>query len=98
MDIWDRGTYEAEKFRENEVIAVFNGERVKGKYALFQTRGDDWMIHRMDPPEDPDYEPFPDRIAPMKAKTGGLPRNEDAWGYEVRRTGSGRSCSSTTAT
>ena len=83
MDIWDRGTYEAEKFRENEVIAVFNGERVKGKYALFQTRGDDWMIHRMDPPEDPDYEPFPDRIAPMKAKTGGLPRNEDAWGYEA---------------
>jgi bifunctional non-homologous end joining protein LigD len=84
MDIWDRGTYEAEKFRKNEVIAVFYGERVKGKYALFQTRGDDWMIHRMDPPEDPDYEPFPDRIAPMKAKTGGLPRNEDAWGYEVK--------------
>src|SRR4051794_9991817 len=84
MDIWDRGTYEAEKFRENEVIAVFNGDRVKGKYALFQTRGDDWMIHRMDPPEDPDYEPMPDKLAAMKAKTGALPPDEDAWGYEVK--------------
>src|SRR5919204_3717734 len=34
MTIWDRGAYEAEKFREDEVIAVFHGDRVKGKYAL----------------------------------------------------------------
>ena len=37
IEIWDRGTYEAEKFRDDEVILVFAGERVKGKYALFQT-------------------------------------------------------------
>src|SRR6476660_5963239 len=37
MRIWDRGTFEAEKFRDDEVIATFHGERVKGKYALFQT-------------------------------------------------------------
>jgi len=84
MDIWDQGTYEAEKFRDNEVIAVFHGERVRGRYALFQTRGDDWMIHRMDPPEDPDYEPMPDEIAPMKARPGSLPADDDAWGYEVK--------------
>jgi bifunctional non-homologous end joining protein LigD len=84
MDIWDSGTYEAEKFRENEVIAVFHGHRVRGRYALFQTRGDDWMIHRMDPPEDPDYEPMPDRVPAMKAKTGSLPRDDGAWGYEVK--------------
>src|SRR6476660_6682273 len=38
--IWDRGTYETEKFRDDEVIVRFAGERVRGKYALFQTDGD----------------------------------------------------------
>jgi bifunctional non-homologous end joining protein LigD len=84
MSIWDRGTYEAEKFRDDEVIATFHGERLSGRYALFRTRGDDWMIHRMDPPEDPGYEPMPDQIAPMKARTGTLPEDEGAWGYEVK--------------
>ena len=27
MTVWDRGTFEAEKFRDDEVIAVFDGER-----------------------------------------------------------------------
>ncbi|MDQ6778226.1 MAG: ATP-dependent DNA ligase, partial [Actinomycetota bacterium] len=49
MEIWDSGTYEAEKFRENEVIVRLHGDRVEGRYVLFHTRGRDWMIHRMDP-------------------------------------------------
>ena len=53
MTIWDHGTYETHKFRDDEVMVTFHGERVRGKYVLFRTRGDDWMIHRMDPPEDP---------------------------------------------
>jgi DNA ligase D-like protein (predicted ligase)/DNA ligase D-like protein (predicted 3'-phosphoesterase) len=84
MEVWDRGTYEAEKFREGEVIATFHGERMNGRYALFSTRGNDWLIHRMDPPEDPSYEPMPDRIAPMLARPGQLPRDEDGWGFEVK--------------
>ncbi len=67
MRIWDRGTYDAEKFRDDEVIATFAGDRMKGKYALFQTNGKNWMIHRMDPPADPDREPMPERIKPMAA-------------------------------
>ena len=82
--IWDRGTYEAEKFRDDEVIAVFHGERVQGRYALFQTRGKDWMIHRMDPPADPGREPLPEGLRPMLAKPGRLPRDDDAYGYEVK--------------
>jgi bifunctional non-homologous end joining protein LigD len=84
MLVWDRGTYEAEKFRENEVIATFHGERLNGRYAIFQTRGKDWLIHRMDPPEDPGYEPMPDRLAPMLARSGPLPRDEEKWGFEVK--------------
>jgi bifunctional non-homologous end joining protein LigD len=84
MSVWDRGTFEAEKFRENEVIATFTGERLRGRYALFQTRGKDWLIHRMDPPEDPGYEPMPDRLKPMLARSGALPSDEERWGFEVK--------------
>jgi len=84
MRVWDHGSYEPEKFRDDEVIAVFHGDRVRGRYALFRTRGDDWMIHRMDPPEDPGYEPMPEKIAPMKARPGSLPADDGAWGYEVK--------------
>ena len=57
MTIWDAGTYEAEKFEAEKVVVRLNGRRVSGRYALFRTRGDDWMIHRMDPP-DPDRDPY----------------------------------------
>src|SRR5918995_1956573 len=84
MKVWDRGTYEAEKFRDGEVIAVFHGERLRGRYALFRTRETDWMIHRMDPPEDPAYEPMPARIKPMLARSGKLPPREEQFGFEVK--------------
>jgi bifunctional non-homologous end joining protein LigD len=95
MKIWDRGTYETHKFREGEVMVTFHGERLHGRYVLFRTRGDDWMIHRMDPPEDPDREPMPDHLAPMLATTGTLPRESDGgdeasgrgrgeWAYEIK--------------
>ncbi len=84
MRIWDSGTFEAEKFREGEVIATFHGERLSGRYALFQTRGNDWMIHRMDPPADAAYEPMPERLQPMLARLGKLPRDEERYGFEVK--------------
>jgi bifunctional non-homologous end joining protein LigD len=84
MRVWDRGTYEAEKFRDTEVIATFHGERLRGRYALFHTRRNDWLIHRMDPPEDPGLEPMPDRLQPMLARSGPLPRDEQRYGFEVK--------------
>jgi bifunctional non-homologous end joining protein LigD len=84
MEIWDRGTYVPEKFRNNEVIMVLEGERVQGRYALIQTKGKNWLIHRMDPPADPGAEPMPDRIEPMKATTGKLPRDDGKYGYEIK--------------
>jgi bifunctional non-homologous end joining protein LigD len=84
MLVWDRGTFEAEKFRDDEVIATFHGERLNGRYALFRTRENDWMIHRMDPPADPTYEPFPERIKPMMARSGPLPPREEQFGFEVK--------------
>ena len=48
VTIWDSGTYEEEKWEPGKVVVSLSGERVRGRYALFRTRGDDWMIHRMD--------------------------------------------------
>jgi bifunctional non-homologous end joining protein LigD len=84
MKIWDTGTYETHKFREDEVMVTFHGERLHGRYVLFRTRGDDWMIHRMDPPEDPEREPMPEHIPPMLATTGTLPRDEEGWAFEIK--------------
>jgi DNA ligase D-like protein (predicted ligase)/DNA ligase D-like protein (predicted 3'-phosphoesterase) len=81
--IWDRGTYEAEKFEDDKVIVTFHGERLNGKYALFQTNGENWLIHRMDPPP-AGREPMPERIVPMLAKLGKLPKDEDAYGFEIK--------------
>ena len=84
MKIWDRGTYELHKWRDKEVMVTFHGERVRGRYVLFRTDGSNWMIHRMDPPEDPDREPMPDKIEPMLARTGPLPRDDHRWAYEIK--------------
>src|SRR4051794_27052158 len=84
MRIWDRGTYELHKFRENEVMVTFHGERLHGRYVLFRTGGKNWMIHRMDPPEDPDREPMPESLAPMLARSGPLPPEDGRWAYEIK--------------
>jgi bifunctional non-homologous end joining protein LigD len=85
MTVWDHGTYDAEKWRDDEVIATFNGERVRGRYALFRTDGNQWMIHRMDPPDDPTREPMPRDLRPMLAtSTDTLPHNDDGWAYEMK--------------
>jgi bifunctional non-homologous end joining protein LigD len=84
MLIWDRGTYEAEKFTDEKVTVVFHGERVRGRHALFRTKGDNWMIHRMDPPEDPEREPLPEHVRPMLAVLSELPRDDAKWAYEVK--------------
>jgi bifunctional non-homologous end joining protein LigD len=84
MTIWDRGTFELHKWREDEVMVTFAGERVQGRYVLFRTGGNNWMIHRMDPPQDPDREPMPQKLAPMLARTGELPTDDDRWAYEIK--------------
>ncbi len=81
MRIWDSGTYEAEKWEDAKVNVRFHGERVSGRYALFRTRGEDWMIHRMDPAEP--GEPLPERLAPMLATPGRMPSNDADWAFEI---------------
>jgi bifunctional non-homologous end joining protein LigD len=86
VTIWDRGTYECEKWSDREVMVVLSGSRVSGKYVLFKTgsRDRDWMVHRMDPPAE-GFTAMPDDIAPMLASPASrLPRDDDKWGYEFK--------------
>jgi len=101
MFIWDRGRYETEKWTDREVAVVLHGERVQGKYVFFKGGGKgggkggarggregerDWMVRRSDPPQDPDWEPLPEVIAPMLATPGALPSPADDanWAYEFK--------------
>ncbi|WP_040774134.1 ATP-dependent DNA ligase [Nocardia pneumoniae] len=47
MTIWDSGTYDTEKWRDDEVIVQFHGARLTGRYALIQTNGNQWLMHLM---------------------------------------------------
>ena len=91
MEIWDHGTYATHKWEERKVEVTFHGERLKGRYGLFPigragsgANENDWMIHRMDPPTDPEREPMPERIVPMLARLGRLPADEREWSFEVK--------------
>ncbi len=60
VSVWDHGTYTLEKWKEGEVIAVLHGSAGGGlggsvRFALIRT-GENWLMHRMDPPAAPDPE------------------------------------------
>jgi bifunctional non-homologous end joining protein LigD len=85
MRIWDRGTYELEKWEEGKVVLAFSGERLSGRYALFRAGKEekDWMIHRIDPPSE-ERDPFPESVVPMLAKLAKMPASDEGWAAEVK--------------
>src|SRR3954453_19533322 len=85
MRIWDRGTYEVEKWEKGKIVFSFSGERLGGRYALFRPGGTakDWMIHRIDPPSER-QDPFPESVVPMLAKLSKLPASDGGWAVEVK--------------
>lgn len=77
--IWDSGTYEAEKFLDDEVIVNLRGTKVSGRYALIQTNGNQWLAHRM---KDQNVFEF-DTIAPMLATHGSVTAlKAGQWAFE----------------
>lgn len=48
VEIWDRGTYEAEKWKQDEIIIKIDGERLKGRYCLieFKKEKNNWLFFR----------------------------------------------------
>ncbi|MGK9146830.1 ATP-dependent DNA ligase [Plantibacter flavus] len=100
VTIWDAGTYEVEKWRDDEVIATLHGEaggRLGGsvRFALIRTSGGggqdapSWLIHRMRAPG----ETAPQRArtddgppAPMLASPGtpGDAVDDGTWAFELK--------------
>ncbi|MDT5176851.1 MAG: bifunctional non-ous end joining protein LigD [Mycobacterium sp.] len=86
--VWDSGTYETEKFRDNspdgpekggEVIVTLHGSKIEGRYALIQTGGKNWLAHRMK--EQPTFSATD--MAPMLATHGSVAKlNSVAWAFE----------------
>jgi bifunctional non-homologous end joining protein LigD len=85
MTIWDRGRYETMKWADNEVDVILYGERIEGRYVFFR-KGDGWMVRRRGPAQDPDWEPLPQRLAPMLASIGSMSpaSQDDKWAYEFK--------------
>ncbi|MCE5290707.1 MAG: ATP-dependent DNA ligase [Nocardiaceae bacterium] len=80
MTIWDTGTYETEKWRDDEVIVRLRGEKVTGRYALIRTQGDQWLMHFM---RDQRIPEMPSPIAPMLASPGEIDRlSAGEWAFE----------------
>jgi bifunctional non-homologous end joining protein LigD len=88
MIIWDTGTYETEKFRDNppdgpakggEVIVTLHGKRIDGRYALIQTDGKNWLAHRMKEQS----RPQAGDLAPMLATEGSIDKLKSTqWAFE----------------
>ena len=74
VEIWDTGTYETEKWRDDEVIVRLDGSRVSGRYALIRTNGNQWLVHRTKDQgavrAPSGRAPFPHDITPMLATPG----------------------------
>jgi len=83
VTVWDHGTYETEKWRDDEIMVVLNGQRVSGRFVLFQTNAKNWMIHRMDGPA-PNFEVMPEHLKPMLATPGDLGTLGRGWAYEFK--------------
>ncbi|WP_241728039.1 ATP-dependent DNA ligase, partial [Dietzia sp. DQ11-38-2] len=49
MTIWDRGTYECEKWKPDEIIVWLHGEKVSGRYVLIRTNAEknQWIVQYM---------------------------------------------------
>ncbi len=47
VEIWDNGKYEVESLEERKLVFNLAGKKLKGRYALIQTSGKNWLIFKM---------------------------------------------------
>ncbi|MFF2552823.1 non-homologous end-joining DNA ligase [Nocardia sp. NPDC058058] len=97
MEIWDSGTYETEKWRDDEVIVRLHGERLDGRYALIRTSGKQWLMHLMKDqtgelesdgaqpvPRAKQPTPLPHGLTPMLATPGDVSTlDAGEWAFET---------------
>ncbi|QCQ89998.1 ATP-dependent DNA ligase [Rhodococcus sp. SGAir0479] len=84
VSIWDAGTYEPVKWRDDEVIVRLFGERAQGQFALIRTKGDQWLMHRMKNEDTGGGTgDLPRGLQPMLATAGSVEGlDPDEWAFE----------------
>ncbi|AYJ47816.1 ATP-dependent DNA ligase [Rhodococcus sp. P1Y] len=83
VTIWDAGTYELEKWRDDEVIVVLNGAKAQGRFALIRTKGNQWLMHLMKEKAQKTASELPTNISPMLATAGDVNDLPDGdWAFE----------------
>ena len=83
VTIWDAGTYELEKWRDDEVIVVLNGAKAQGRFALIKTKGNQWLMHLMKEKAQKTASDLPTNISPMLATAGDVNDLPDGdWAFE----------------
>lgn len=85
VEIWDRGTYDCEKWTDDEVKVVLHGTRSNGRFALIHTDNRNWLIHLMKAESTEPPPPTADGLVPpMLATAASLPADDAAYGFEVK--------------
>ena len=48
VEIWDRGTYDTEKWGEDEIVIYIRGKKLSGRYCLIKFRRQEnaWLLFR----------------------------------------------------
>ncbi|MCP3913126.1 MAG: hypothetical protein GY713_19505 [Actinomycetia bacterium] len=49
VQIWDKGTYRTESFSEDKLVVKPVGQRLRSRYAIFRTDGQNWLVHLIAP-------------------------------------------------
>jgi bifunctional non-homologous end joining protein LigD len=47
VKLWDRGSYDLESRRDEKIVFRLNGQRLKGRYALVHTDGQNWLLMKL---------------------------------------------------
>ncbi|MFC1768163.1 DNA polymerase ligase N-terminal domain-containing protein [Nanoarchaeota archaeon] len=47
VKIWDKGTWEPEEITKKKIIANIKGKKLKGKFALVNFKGKNWLFFKI---------------------------------------------------
>ncbi len=47
VELWDTGWWEPESISNKKIVAIIHGKKLKGKYALVNFKGKNWLFFKM---------------------------------------------------
>ncbi len=81
MWIFAQGKYEFTKVKKDGFYFRLNSRELNAEYRMYQTRGNEWLLERVDAPQ---VDWLRDRIEPMLANSDKKPPTSDDFLFEVK--------------